>query len=112
MSINVSCVGIRSSLPKRRYRVVINYRPTRPIAWGYHLGAWDGVGAAIGKGAKPAYRAGNYRELEAPEALSRWASQPPRFRLLALTIRGAYPDLLQDCQCWQTSKLLLTRAWL
>jgi hypothetical protein len=28
----------------------------------------------LGKGVKPAYRAGNYRELEAPKALSRWGA--------------------------------------
>jgi hypothetical protein len=30
MSINVICVGIRSGLPKRRYRVVIDYVARRP----------------------------------------------------------------------------------
>jgi hypothetical protein len=40
--------------------------------------------APLSKGVKPAYRAGNYRELEAPKALSRWGAKSP----------------LQVCQGW------------
>jgi hypothetical protein len=44
----------------------------------------------LGQGVKPVYRAGNYRELEVPEALSRWGAKPP-----SLVHQFRVPCLLQ-----------------